>query len=148
MKILVKSFSELSVEELYALLQLRSDIFVVEQQCIYLDLDGIDTKAVHVLGYEGSELAAYTRIFRAGDNMELASIGRVAVQQGYRGQGKGVEIMKASLEAVASEFGEKDVAISAQTYLIEFYEGLGFKKKGDIYLEDDIPHIKMIRTPD
>ena len=148
MKIQVKSFGELSVQELYALLQLRSDIFVVEQQCIYLDLDGSDSKAVHVLGYEGAELAAYTRIFRAGDNMELASIGRVAVQKNYRGQGKGVEIMKASLEAIASEFGEKDVAISAQTYLIEFYEELGFKKIGDIYLEDDIPHIKMIRKPD
>lgn len=147
MKILVKPFHALTTEELYALLQLRSEIFVVEQQCIYLDMDGADALALHVMGYEQGKLAAYTRIFRAGDNMELPSIGRVAVQKKFRGQGRGYEIMKASLTAIESEFGEKEVAISAQTYLIEFYNDLGFKKIGDIYLEDDIPHIKMIRKP-
>lgn len=141
-------FNELSTGQLYDLLRLRSAIFVVEQKCIYPDLDGKDDKALHLLGYEGERLAAYTRIFAPGDYTDRASIGRVAVREGFRGRGYGKEIMKASIEAVQKEFGSAEVAISAQLYLRKFYDELGFRAVGETYLEDGIPHIKMLLKSD
>lgn len=141
----LRTFYELSAEELYDLLRLRAAVFVVEQQCIYLDPDGKDSKALHLLGYEGEELAAYTRLFAPGDYFREASIGRVAVSQEFRGRGLGREIMQASLEAVEDRFGQVPICLSAQSYLRRFYEELGFRIEGDEYLEDGIPHILMLK---
>ncbi|WP_213521105.1 GNAT family N-acetyltransferase [Nonlabens sp.] len=143
MEITVKSFSELSTQELYALLQLRSEVFVVEQDCVYQDLDGKDQKAFHVLGYEQGQFVAYTRIFRPGDYFEQSSIGRVVVSPQHRGKSYGQEIMKASLAFAKAEH-YTSVKISAQCYLDKFYIDLGFVVTGDKYLEDGIPHQAML----
>lgn len=139
----VKRFEELSLIELYQILQLRSEVFVVEQSCIYQDLDGKDQKAIHVLGTKEGKLVAYTRIFRPGHYFKDTSIGRVVVKEPYRKDGYGKKIMKASLLYISEKLKEKTIELSAQTYLVRFYNGLGFKEKGVEYLEDGIPHIKM-----
>ncbi len=144
MTISVKKFEELSIHELYALLQLRSEVFVVEQDCVYQDLDGKDQKALHVLGFKNNEVIAYTRIFGPGDYFKEASIGRVVVRESERKYGYGYEIMNFSKQAVLDHFDETTIKISAQCYLIKFYNSLGFKEVGEEYLEDGIPHIGMI----
>ncbi|MGB5405136.1 GNAT family N-acetyltransferase [Robiginitalea sp.] len=148
MRIEIKSFSALSLEELYALLRVRSEIFVVEQQCIYLDLDGKDNAALHVLGWKGSELCGYCRVFRPGDYFEEASIGRVAVPTEFRGHGYGARLMEFTIQAIHREIGSCPIAISAQAYLQRFYEALGFKAEGELYKEDGIPHLRMVYTPE
>ncbi len=145
LKISTKTFDELTTTELYDLLQLRSEIFVVEQECVYQDLDGKDQKAVHVIGTKNHKIVAYTRIFKAGDYLAQASIGRVAVAAGERQHGYGLDIMKASIKAVEDRFKETSIALSAQTYLKRFYNSLGFIEKGGEYLEDGIPHIMMLK---
>lgn len=145
MEIRLRTFEQLTTEELYQLLKLRSEVFVVEQDCVYLDPDGKDYKALHLLGYEGEQLAACTRLFAPGDYFAEASIGRVAVSGQHRGKGLGREIMKASLLAVEERFGPVDIALSAQAYLLRFYQELGFAAEGPEYLEDGIPHICMAR---
>jgi len=142
----VKTFDELSTVELYELLQLRSEIFVVEQDCVYQDLDGKDQKALHIIGATKGVIVAYTRIFRAGDYLEKASIGRVVVKGNQRKHGYGVEIMKASIKAIEEEFRETIIALSAQTYLKRFYNSFDFKENGEEYLEDGIPHIMMVKN--
>lgn len=142
----VKNFDELTTTELYALLRLRSEIFVVEQDCVYQDLDGKDQKALHVIGIKNDVIVAYTRIFKAGDYLAQASIGRVVVKDGERKHGYGIDIMKASIKAVEEMFGETSIALSAQTYLKRFYNSLGFREKGGEYLEDGIPHVMMVRA--
>lgn len=142
----VKTYSELSKAELYNLLQLRSEVFVVEQDCIYQDIDGKDQKALHVLGYKKEKLVAYTRLFKPGDYFEFSSIGRVVVAKNERHHKFGNAIMKASLKAIKNHFNESDIKISAQCYLKDFYQNLGFKTIGVGYLEDDIPHIAMVIT--
>jgi ElaA protein len=144
MEIKVKTFQELSREELYGILQLRSEIFVVEQNCVYQDMDGKDDSAIHVLGYLGPELVAYTRIFGPGVYFNEASIGRVSVRIPYRGKKLGEEIMKKTIEVVQSRFNGQNIALSAQLYLKEFYDGMGFVAEGDIYDEDGIAHIRMV----
>ncbi|NER09946.1 ElaA protein [Muriicola jejuensis] len=146
MKIKIKSFEELTKEELYRILQLRAEVFVVEQACAYLDLDGLDQKALHVIGYGSNDICAYTRIFRAGDYFEEASIGRVVVSPQERGKAYGKEIMQASLSYISNTLNSRYTVISAQLYLRKFYEEMGFKTEGEEYLEDDIPHIRMRRT--
>jgi ElaA protein len=146
MRVEIKPFSGLNLDELYALLRLRSEIFVVEQQCIYLDLDGKDTEALHVLGWEGSELCGYCRVFRPGDYFKEASIGRVAVPSKFRGQGYGVRLMEFTIQQIQKEMGPCPIAISAQAYLQRFYEELGFRPVGELYKEDGIPHIRMVLT--
>ncbi len=145
MKIEVKSFSELNTTELYDILQLRSEVFVVEQDCVYQDLDGKDQKALHIIGTKKEKVVAYTRIFKAGDYLAQASIGRVVVAVGERKYGYGLDIMKCSIEAIEERFGETSIVLSAQTYLIRFYNSLGFIEKGGEYLEDGIPHVMMVR---
>ena len=144
MKVSVKTFEELGLQELYKLLQLRSEIFVVEQECLFLDLDDIDQSALHVLGWEGSELAAYARIFGPGEYFKEVSIGRVAVRERFRGMGLGIQVMKESLKAAKHQFGPVNIALSAQKYLKHFYTELGFLTEGEEYLEDGIPHIRMV----
>ncbi|NJX13991.1 GNAT family N-acetyltransferase [Tamlana crocina] len=141
---IVKSFEELTKQELYKLLQLRNQVFVLEQHCIYLDLDGKDQKALHVLGYKNKELIAYTRIFKPGDYLEEASIGRVLVVKNERKHHYGNQIMEASIMAIKEYFETQVIQISAQCYLRKFYGDLGFSEFGEEYLEDDIPHIGMI----
>ena len=141
----VKTYQELSKEELYDLLQLRSEVFVVEQDCVYQDIDGKDQKALHVLGYKESILVAYTRIFKSGDYFKESSIGRVVVKQSERKHNYGFEVMQVSIKAIKTHFNEAKIKISAQCYLIRFYNSLGFQEIGEEYLEDDIPHIAMLR---
>lgn len=146
MKILIKNFNELSLEELYQVLQLRSEVFVVEQDCVYQDIDGKDQKALHILGYKEGELVAYTRCFNKDLYFKEASIGRVIVKEGARKYGYGHDIFKASVKEIESRYNENSIKISAQQYLIKFYESHGFKQIGEGYLEDGIPHIAMIKN--
>lgn len=145
LQITVKKFNKLTTTELYLLLQLRSEVFVVEQDCVYQDIDGKDQKALHVLGYLNNELVAYTRVFARGDYFKEASIGRVVVKASARQNDFGKEIMLASVNVLACEFNETTIHLSAQTYLKKFYNELGFQETGAEYLEDGIPHIAMIR---
>lgn len=147
MRLEIKPFNALKLDELYAILRLRSEIFVVEQECIYLDLDGKDEKALHVTGWEGDRLAGYCRVFRPGDYFEEASLGRVAVPRHHRGKGYGVQIMNFAIDSIKKAMGSHPIAISAQAYLQGFYEDLGFNQVGDLYDEDGIPHIRMVLTP-
>lgn len=145
MKVIVKTFGELSNTELYQLMRLRSEVFVVEQDCIYQDLDNKDQKALHVLGVKNQNVVAYTRVFMPGDYFKNTSIGRVVVEKEERKFGYGKVIMEASLEEIKKRFPESSIELSAQTYLIKFYNDLGFKTSGEEYLEDGIPHIRMIK---
>lgn len=141
----IKRFKELSLQELYQVLQLRSEVFVVEQNCVYQDVDGKDEKALHVLGFFESKIVAYTRLFDKGYYFDEASIGRVVVSQKFRTKKWGHELMKVSIKAVAKEFNTSEITISAQEYLKKFYEAHQFEQTSEMYLEDDIPHIQMKR---
>ena len=146
LSISIKSFKDLNTQELYDLLQLRSEVFVVEQDCVYQDIDGKDQKALHILGYKNSKLVAYTRIFKPGDYFKKSSIGRVVVLENERQHNYGFQIMKASVETIKIHYNETEIKISAQTYLKKFYNNLDFNEIGEEYLEDGIPHIAMLRT--
>ena len=145
LEIKVKRFSELLTQELYDLLQLRSEIFVVEQDCVYQDLDGKDQISLHVIGKKNNKIVAYTRLFKQGDYFKEASIGRVVVSKEERQHKYGYDIMEASINVIKELFKENTIKISAQCYLKKFYSNLGFKQLGEEYLEDGIPHIAMIK---
>lgn len=146
MKINIKTFNELSIGELYDILKLRSEVFVVEQNCVYQDIDGTDQKALHVFGVVENKIIAYTRCFKPGDYFKEASIGRVVVKESQRKYKKGNKIMNSSIEAIEKHYNTKTIKISAQCYLNKFYIRLGFKSIGKKYLEDGISHVAMIRT--
>jgi len=146
MEIEIRNFEELTTKELYNILQLRSEVFIVEQDCVYQDVDGKDERALHILGIEEGKLVAYARCFQPGDYFDEASIGRVLVRENYRKLGYGHEITKASIQAIKRIYKAEKIKISAQTYLVIFYESHGFKAYGDRYLEDGIPHIAMVRA--
>lgn len=139
-----KSFEELSKLELYTILGLRSEVFIIEQHCNYQDIDGKDLKSNHLMAWHGEHLAAYTRILPPGVSFQEASIGRVLTSAKYRGLGLGIELMQKSIEKVYSSYGKQPIKIGAQLYLKQFYEELGFVKCSAEYLEDEIPHIKML----
>ena len=139
----IKRFNELSTAELYELLRLRSEVFVVEQNCVYQDIDNKDQKAIHVLGYLNQELIACSRIFAPGDYFKEASIGRVIVSPQHRANKYGHDLMRVSIEAVEQNFQTSKITISAQEYLKKFYESHGFTQTNESYLEDGIPHIEM-----
>lgn len=139
-----KAFAELTTKELYDSLRLRSEVFVVEQDCVYEDIDGKDQKALHLIGTKEGKIVAYARIFRPGDYSEEASIGRVSVKKDQRKFGYGKELMKAAIRAVENHFDERVIRVSAQLYLERFYHEMGFEQVGDGYLEDGIPHIGMV----
>ena len=145
MQVRIKNFEDLTLNELYDLMALRSAVFVVEQDCVYQDLDYKDQKAIHVLGYENKLLVAYTRLFGTGDYFKNASIGRVIVTPAFRSKQLGHTIMKASILALQERYDMHQIEISAQSYLERFYETHGFKAEGAEYLEDGIPHKKMIK---
>ncbi|WP_031426847.1 GNAT family N-acetyltransferase [Flavimarina sp. Hel_I_48] len=141
----IKTYTELNKDELYAILRLRAEVFVVEQDCPYQDVDNKDQKAVHILGYKNESLVAYTRIFKPGGYFENASIGRVVVAKKERQYGYGKELMQQSINEVIKLYGNLIIEISAQEYLRKFYNELGFVQQGEGYLEDNIPHIRMFR---
>lgn len=142
-----KKFNDLSLDELYAIMALRQKVFVVEQDCPYLDADGKDQVAWHLLGYENQELVAYTRLVPKGISYEkYPSIGRVVTAQKVRDRGVGVELMRESIQHCETLFGKEPIKISAQVYLLKFYNSLDFESVGLSYLEDGIPHISMIRA--
>jgi|TARA_R110000744_G_scaffold150171_5_gene263323 ElaA protein len=141
----IKRFQELDAQELYDVLQLRSEVFVVEQDCVYQDMDYKDQLALHIIGYKNNKIVAYTRVFKQGDYFKEASIGRVVVRKSERQYGYGLEIMEASIETIFKNFGTMLIHISAQKYLTKFYTSLGFRVVGEEYLEDGIPHVGMIK---
>ena len=145
LEIKVKSFDELTKQELYDILQLRSEVFVVEQDCVYQDIDGKDQKALHVLGFKKDKIIAYTRIFEPGLYFKESSIGRVVVAKHERHFKYGYTIMEVSIKAIKDHYHENLIKISAQCYLKQFYTNVGFKAIGKEYLEDGIPHIAMIK---
>ncbi len=139
-----KSFSELSVSELYDILRLRSEIFVVEQNCVYLDTDNLDQSSYHLCGWLNNTLVAYARILPPGIAYEQPSIGRVSTGSSYRKHGAGRALMIKAIEIASKQFNGHDIKIGAQLYLDKFYSSLGFKQSGPTYIEDGIPHIHMI----
>ncbi len=141
----IKPFNKLSVSELYEILALRNEVFIVEQNCVYQDIDHKDTKAFHVIGFYQEKIVGYARVFGPGDYFENASIGRVIVHPGYRGKDFGHLLIQTSIEVIKSIFHADEITISAQLHLHKFYESHGFVKVGESYLEDDIPHIQMIK---
>ena len=141
----VKKFSELSIEELYQILRLRSEVFVVEQNCVYQDLDNKDQISVHIFIKEKNEIVAYTRIFKSGDYYKNPSIGRVVVSKKNRGKELGKKIMISSIDYIQENLKGDKIELSAQKYLDKFYKDLGFYKIGEDYLEDGIPHQRMIK---
>ena len=140
----IKNFNELTIHELYEILQLRSEVFVVEQNCVYQDIDGKDTKAMHLIGTMDNKMVAYARLFNKGQYFENASIGRVVVDSKHRNLNFGHDLMRNAMDAIKQHFETIKISISAQLYLKKFYESHGFTQIGDGYLEDGIPHIKMI----
>ncbi|WP_313805815.1 GNAT family N-acetyltransferase [Flavobacterium sp.] len=141
----IKRFKELSSVEVYQILQLRSEVFVVEQNCVYQDIDGKDEKALHLLGVFDGKIVAYARLFDAGDYFEQTSIGRVVVSLKHRDKKWGHLLIEEAIQGIVSRFNETKITISAQLYLQKFYETHGFVQTSEMYLEDDIPHIEMRR---
>jgi ElaA protein len=142
-----KHFNDLSSTELYQILQLRNEVFIVEQNCPFQDLDDKDFKCFHLIGFDtdSQKIMAYTRIVPASVSYEEASIGRVVTSPQARGGGIGKELMQKSIELLEELFGEVSIKIGAQLYLKKFYESFGFQQVEEIYLEDGIEHILMIR---
>ena len=141
---IIKTFSELDIEDLYQILRLRSEVFVVEQDCVYQDIDNKDQNAIHIYYKENDEIVAYTRIFKPGYYYENPSIGRVVVSKKNRGKYLGKKVMMVSIEYIKQNIKGEKIELSAQKYLDNFYKDLGFYKIGEDYLEDGIPHQRMI----
>jgi ElaA protein len=146
MKFSIKKFNELTVNEMYVILQLRSEVFVVEQDCVFQDLDNKDQIAYHVLGLKDGKIIAYARIFDSEDYFLEPSIGRIIVKKEFRKFKYGYQLVLSSIQFIENNFKEKKILISAQAYLTKFYNSLGFIQEGESYLEDGIPHIKMLRN--
>lgn len=140
----LKLFAELTPFEVYDILQLRSEVFVVEQNCVYLDMDGNDQASHHLLGYLENKLVAYTRLVPPRTIYQQPSIGRVVTSPAVRRTGIGRELMTRSIELIRSLHGDQPIKIGAQYYLKNFYGSLGFQQVSDIYLEDGIEHIYMV----
>ena len=138
-----KSFHQLTVEELYAIMQLRMEVFSVEQNCVYQDADDKDQASYHLAGWDDNMLAAYCRILPAGLSYDSPSIGRVVSSPAYRNSGCGRQLMQLAIAKILAQFNHPLITISAQFYLEKFYSDLGFKQVSDEYDEDGIPHIKM-----
>lgn len=140
-----KFFDDLTAHELYAIMRLRSEVFVLEQQCIYQDADNKDLSAYHLMIQNGGTLIAYARLLPPGISYEYMSIGRVICKQDYRRKGAGRLLMKEAIKACRELFGEGPIRIGAQLYLKKFYESFEFVQTGEVYLEDDIEHMEMTR---
>lgn len=140
---ILKKMDALSAAELYTILRVRSEVFVTEQHCVYLDADGKDAACHHLCGYAGDELAAYARLLPPGLSYAEASIGRVLTAMEYRKNGFGGALMKEAIKHVYALFNCDAIKIGAQLYLKKFYESMGFVQTNEPYLEDGIPHIEM-----
>lgn len=143
MEFLLRPFNDLTNRQIFQIYQLRAMVFVVEQNCPYLDVDDKDLEAFHLMVYKNEILAGYCRILPPGVSYNEPSIGRVVVRKDFRGRKTGESLMKQSINITRDLFKNQDIVISAQTYLTGFYTSLGFKTEEQEYLEDDIPHIKM-----
>ena len=142
----IKKFAELSVFELYAIVQLRTEVFIVEQNCPYQDTDEKDFKSFHLMGFDENEtLVAYSRILPQDVSFPEVSIGRVVSSPKARGTGVGKQLMRKAISVVEEKFGKTSIHIGAQLYLKKFYESFGFVQISEEYLEDNIPHIEMIK---
>ncbi|WP_100373599.1 GNAT family N-acetyltransferase [Bacillus sp. FJAT-45037] len=139
-----KRYDQLTTDELYSILQLRVEVFVVEQQCPYMELDAKDQVALHVLGYEHDQLVAYSRLFMPQSHDDNASIGRVIVRKEFRSEGYGKELLETSIFELRRTHPIATIYIQAQHYLLSFYQSFGFKETSDVYDEDGIPHIDMM----
>jgi ElaA protein len=139
----IAHFDDLSTRELYAVLRLRQEIFVVEQNCVYLDADGMDQNAVHILCWQQGELMAYLRALAPGASYPQSSVGRIVVSPLARGLKLGRELVERGIAYNLDAWPESDIRIGAQAYLQAFYTGLGFVVEGDSYIEDGIEHIHM-----
>lgn len=142
MDLYIKKFDDLTNEDLYKILKLRVDVFVVEQTCPYPDLDDLDQEAIHLYLKDGKDLLAYLRILKPGVESDHVAIGRVVVKK--KGMGFGRKIMEEGIKAARDILGAEKIYIEAQTYAQGFYEKLGFKRVSDVFVMDDIPHIQMI----
>jgi ElaA protein len=139
-----KSFEDLSVSELYEILTLRSEVFVVEQNCVFLDMDHKDQQSQHFMGWNEGDLVAYCRILPPGLSYIEPSIGRVVSSPRYRKTGAGRQMMEKAIAITRQQFGDQPIRIGAQLYLSNFYASLGFQAQGDVYLEDGIEHVEMV----
>lgn len=144
MQVFIKRFNELSLDELYDILALRNEVFIVEQNCAYEDCDGKDKFCYHVYYKEGKDIIAYARVLEKGLSYEEVSIGRVIVKKGYRKKGLALKLMRRTIEFVEVFLKESSIRLSSQVYAKVLYESLGFKQVSNEYLEDNIPHIEMI----
>lgn len=142
MEIFIKTFDELTNDELYEILKARAEIFVVEQKCIYNDLDDVDKVSLHVFINDEDRLAAYLRVIPKGICCDNVKIGRVITVK--RGVGLGAKVLQAGLESAKERLDADVVVISAQTHAIGFYEKGGFETVSDVYMEEGIPHVKMV----
>ncbi|HCL83625.1 MAG TPA: GNAT family N-acetyltransferase [Chitinophagaceae bacterium] len=144
---ILKPFEELTPKELYSILQLRNEVFIVEQNCPYQDCDNKDLRAWHLMGMQNDQLLAYSRLLAPGISYSESSIGRVVSSPSARKTGMGKKLMRESIAHVRNLFQTDTIRIGAQLYLKKFYESFGFIAEGDTYLEDNIPHIQMLRKP-
>ena len=142
----IKAFDQLSLQELYTILTLRTNVFVVEQACPYPEVDGKDPNCLHLLGTINGELVAYLRILPAALRYDEVSIGRVVIKPSHRGKGLGRLMMEQAIHCITNEWKESQIKIGAQAYLEKFYQSLGFEPVSEVYLEDDIPHLDMLYT--
>jgi ElaA protein len=143
--VIIKAFADLTLQELYEILQARNAVFVVEQNCVYQDADGYDQQAIHLVLPVNGKLAAYCRVLLPNVKFSEWSIGRFLTLPQFRGKKLAHQLMTVALDFIARR-GGGDCRISAQAYLQKFYEAHGFARVGDEYLEDGIPHIEMVRT--
>jgi ElaA protein len=141
---ILKSFQELSVDELYAILQLRNEVFAVEQNCVYGDMDNKDQGSLHLMGWEERKLLSYARLLPPGLSYKEPSIGRVVTSPAIRGGGEGKKLMQLSIDHIKRMYEGQPIRISAQFYLIRFYTALGFVSCSEVYIEDHIEHIEML----
>jgi ElaA protein len=144
---ILKPFAKLTPYELYSILQLRNEVFIVEQNCPYQDMDNKDLKSWHLMGLEESKLMAYSRLLAPGISYSESSIGRIVSSPSSRKTGMGKKLLEESIKQIKNLFQTDTIRIGAQLYLKTFYESFGFVQDGEIYLEDNIPHIIMLRKP-
>jgi ElaA protein len=146
MEWIIKKFDDLSPLELYTILQLRNEVFVVEQNCVFQDADNKDIYCHHVMGMDKGKLVAYSRIVPPGISYTEPSIGRIVTSPLARSNGSGKALMEKSIGHLIHLFGNQPIRIGAQVYLLRFYNGFGFEQSGDIYMEDGIEHVEMLRS--
>ncbi|NOT50444.1 MAG: GNAT family N-acetyltransferase [Chitinophagaceae bacterium] len=142
----IKKFHDLTVDELYAILQLRNEVFAIEQNCVYPDLDDKDQPSHHLMCWQNEILVAYARIIPPGIVYKEPSIGRIVTSAGVRRTGVGKELVHRSIELIEKLYSKTSIRISAQVYLVKFYTDFGFQTIGDSYIEDSIEHIGMIKS--